>query len=243
MGILSHSKTITQFTEQTNYFCKILHSSENSFTAACYHRRQIDERAIGDREFWPNFDVNCDMPTSDCEAIDDVIIKIMFGYDIICYDFAVKFKLPRVVFKSNMAAKYGPGRFLWTKLKPKLEYHSNIDTCVPYIPGFFISIYSKTDRAITKIHIWFKLCDVWSSGGTCILQTSFIWTNRQTERQMNEHVCKNWKFWQVTNRQTYKPTTNEYTCQDDNFGKKWLRVASSPESSVSDKKLVGPIYS
>ena len=43
------------------------------------------------------FDVNCDMFTSDCDAIDDVIVKIMFGFDIICYidyDSVVTLKLP-----------------------------------------------------------------------------------------------------------------------------------------------------
>ena len=31
---------------------------------------------------------------------------------------------------------------------------------------------------------------------------SYAWQNGQTDKPTNEHTCKNWKFWQVTNRQT-----------------------------------------
>ena len=37
---------------------------------------------------------------------------------------------------------------------------------------------------MTKLHIWFKLGDDWSNGATCILLTTFIRTDRQTDKQM-----------------------------------------------------------
>ena len=32
--------------------------------------------------YLPKFDVNCDMRTSDCDIIVDVIVKVLFGFDI-----------------------------------------------------------------------------------------------------------------------------------------------------------------
>ena len=58
--------------------------------------------------YLPKFDVNCDMRTSDCDIIVDVIVKILFGFDINCYwdyDSAVKRKLPCNCKNSNMATK------------------------------------------------------------------------------------------------------------------------------------------
>ena len=38
-----------------------------------------------DIAYLPNFDVNCNIPTLDYDVINDVIVKIMFALDIICY--------------------------------------------------------------------------------------------------------------------------------------------------------------
>ena len=74
--------------------------------------------------YLPKFDVNCDMRTSDCDQLDDVIVKMMFGFDINCYvdyDSAVNFKLPCNCKKSNMATKCRLERSLKPKEKLKLE--------------------------------------------------------------------------------------------------------------------------
>ena len=39
---------------------------------------------------------------------------------------------------------------------------------------------------MTKIHIWVKFGDDWSNGATCILLTTFIWRDKQTNRQMKK---------------------------------------------------------
>ena len=58
--------------------------------------------------YLPKSDVNCDMLTSDRGVIDDVIVKIMLGFDIIGYepyDSVVKFTLPSNCKTSNMATR------------------------------------------------------------------------------------------------------------------------------------------
>ena len=49
-----------------------------------------------------------------------------------------------------------------------------------------------------RFHMWTKFGDDMSKRSWVMLDK----TDRQTDKPTNEHTCKNWKFWQVTNRQT-----------------------------------------
>ena len=89
------------------------------------------------------------------------MIRIVF--DIICFiecEFQLVFK------KSKMAAKYGLGRFLKPKGKPKLEQHSQIATYIPFIPVFVSSRYPKQFTELqpfnVKVTWWPHDLDLWS---------------------------------------------------------------------------------
>ena len=67
--------------------------------------------------------------------------------------FCSQFNLWSIVWKFHVAAKCGVRRSLNPKMKPTLEYHSSIDTCIPYIPFSSHRDTIKNDRA-TAIQIW-----------------------------------------------------------------------------------------
>ena len=92
--------------------------------------------------YLPKFDVNWDMRTSDCDLLDDVIVKMMFGFDINCYidyDSAVNFKLQCNCKK----IQYGHQMLSWAIFKTKRKTETWIATYIPYIVVFVSSQYSQ----------------------------------------------------------------------------------------------------
>ena len=86
--------------------------------------------------------------------VDDISI-ISMVFDRMCYidyDSSVNLSYGLIFEKSNMVARGGVRRSLKPKMKPKLEYHSSIATCVPYIPFLFHLDIINIDR-ITAIQI------------------------------------------------------------------------------------------
>ena len=77
--------------------------------------------------------------------VDDICI-ISMVFDRMCYkdyDSSVNLSYGLFFLKSNMVARGGVRRSLKPKLKPKLEYHSSIATCIPYIPFYVSSWYYR----------------------------------------------------------------------------------------------------
>ena len=92
--------------------------------------------------YLPKFDVNRDMCTSDCDLLDDVIVKMMFGFDINCYvdyDSAVNFKLPCNCEK----IQYGHQMSSWAIFKTKRKTETWIATYIPFSVVFVSSQYSQ----------------------------------------------------------------------------------------------------